>query len=398
MRKRFKKLSFKKKILLIILMLIVSGLIVQRVAFPSKNGKFNLGKVTRSNITETVTETGSISVSGNVVIASPTNGVVTEILVQNGDEVKVGQVLFKIKSTATEQEKSLAYSNYLTAKNSLSTATANADKLQATMFDKWDSYKELAESDDYETSDGAPKSDSRNLPEFYIPQKEWQGAEKDYQKQQSVISQTQAAVNSAYLQYQATQNAIVKATADGKLVNLSVAPNSTVTATSTKPLAIITNSVATEVAVSLSENDIVKVKEGQQAEVDLKAVQGKVYHGIVKRVDMIRTEEKGLIRYYTYIELTDADDQLRPGMNVDARIITNQKDDVLSVPNAAVKPYQGGKAVRIAGKKGAIEYKMIEVGIRGKERTEITRGLEENQEIILSLSNEQLKRQSVFGN
>lgn len=396
-----KNLSLKKKI--VVIALIGIGIFFGFQQFQkTKQNQYTTVKAVRGTVEEIVSETGSIAVNGKTDIYSPTNGVVEEVFVTNGESVTVGQELFTIQSSATEQEKAAALASYLTAQNTLDTANATLYSLQSTMFSKWNTFKELAENDTYENSDGSPKYDARANPQYHIAEKDWLAAENNYKKQQAVISQAQTALSAANLAYQATKNATVKATADGTIANLSVTTGSTVKASTptlpAAPLATIATISTTEVVVSLSENDITKVADGQKASIEVNAVNDKMYDGIVNRVDMIGTDDNGVIRYKVYIEVLDADDQLRPGMNVDVTISTKKLSDVLSVPNAAVKPYQGGRAVRIPDKKtGEIIYIPVTTGIRGEKRTQILKGLKEGQEVITSLSNEQLKRPGLFG-
>lgn len=396
-----KNLSLKKKI--VVIALIGIGIFFGFQQFQkTKQNQYTTVKAVRGTVEEIVSETGSIAINGKTDIYSPTNGVVKEVFVTNGESVIIGQELFTIQSSATEQEKATAQAAYLTAKNTLDTATATLFSLQSTMFSKWNTFKELAENDTYENSDGSPKYDARANPQYHIAEKDWLAAESNYKKQQAVISQAQTALSAANLAYQATKNATVKATADGTIANLSVTTGSTVKASTitlpAAPLATIATISTTEVVVSLSENDITKVADRQKASIEVNAVNDKMYDGIVNRVNMIGTDDNGVIRYKVYIEVLDADDQLRPGMNVDVTISTKKLSDVLSVPNAAVKPYQGGRAVRIPDKKtGEIIYIPVTTGIRGEKRTQILKGLKEGQEVITSLSNEQLKRPGLFG-
>lgn len=398
----FLTLSLKKKIGVLTVLGIVLFVGYQNVFGSSKTPAYTTAEAKKDTITEVVTETGTIAVNGRVDIFSPTNGVVSEVLVRNGDMVQVGDKLFVIKSTATEQEKTQALAAYQAAKNTLDTANATLFSLQSSMFSQWDSYKELAESDTYENGDGSPRSDARANPEYHAAEKDWLAAEANYKKQQAVISQAQTAVNSAYLLYQATQNATVKATADGIIANLSVATGSFVKAnlitTPTRPIATIANQSTTEVVVSLSETDIAKIAEGQQAIIEVNAVHDKVYNGVVKRVDTIGTDEQGVIRYNVYIQITNPDTQLRAGMNADVSITTKRLTNVLSVPNGAVKPYKGKRAVRVPDEKGEINYIPVEIGAKGDKRTQIRSGIQEGQIVITSLSNEQLKRPGLFGN
>lgn len=397
---RFKKFSLKKKIITVIIFLICGAVGIQIITTLTKKPGYTLTKAERKNITEIVTETGSVNAGGIALVYSPTNGVIENVYISNGDEVKEGQELFTVTSSATEQEAQAAYASYLTAKSSLDAAQANLYALQSTMFDAWDVYKNLAENDTYENSDGTPKNDSRTLPEFHIAQKDWLAAEAKYKNQQSVISQAQAAAASTWLLYQATQNATVKAPASGIASNLSVTNGSTVSinsvTTPTTPVLSVVNPGTTEVSVGLVETDVSKVKPGQKTKIEISAIKDRTYKGIVKRVDMVGTSDQGVIRYNAYIEVTNPDEKIRPGMTADVEITTNELKNVLSVPNSAVKPYQGGRAVRILGKNKKIEYVPVKIGIKGNKDTQILEGITEGQEIISSLSNEQIKRSGGF--
>ena len=387
------------KIVGIFLVIIVIGVFISS---RFKKPGYTLDKVTKDSVEEYVSESGALTVNVKADIYSPSTGIVQEVFVSNGAVVAEGQELFTVKSIATQQEKQAAYSDYLIAKNSLSAAQASAHSLQSTMFDKWDEYKELAETDTYENSDGTPKHEQRAVPEFHIAQKDWYAAEASYKNQQSVISQAQARTSATWLAYQSTQNATVKAPVSGTVSNLAVSPGTSVTVHSavapSTPVLSVGNFNKTEGVLLLGEDDIVKVKEGQEAKVTVDPVDNKVYQGKVVRTDTIGTDLNGVVRYKVFIEILDADEQLLPGMSMDADILSHKQENVLTVPNAAVKPYKGGKAVRVPGKKkGEIEFVPVIVGIRGDARTQIISGLSEGQEIIVATTGETAKKSGPFG-
>jgi RND family efflux transporter MFP subunit len=393
---RFKALSRRKKILVIIAAIILVFFVIPSIVNSNKKPVYESARVQKADITEVVTETGTIAVSGRVDIQSPTNGVVTEVFVNNGDMVEKGQTLFTVESSATEQEQRSAYSDYLAAQTSLNNANATLNSLQAELFRTNQVFVNDRGVDN-------PSKDQKDDPVYIQQNANWLKAEADYKNQQNVIAQAQAHASSAYLAYQATQNATVKATLNGKISNLAVTPGSgvkTQTLTvSPKPVLTISSQGSTEVLVSLSESDIAKIQENQQATFEINSINDKKYKGVVRRVDEIGTNEEGVIRYSVYIEMLDADSRIRSGMTVDVDIITKKLDNVLSVPNSAVKPYKGGRAVRVydSGKRDFV-YKPVTVGVRGDSRTQILDGIEEGQEVVTSLSNEQLKRPGPFGN
>src|SRR5688572_20805943 len=112
---RFKALSRKKKILVIVVVFILIFIVIPGIVNSNKKPSYESAIVKKDNVTEVVTETGTITVSGRVEVQSPTNGVVRQVLVKNGDVVTKGQILFTVESSATEQEQRSAYADYLAA-------------------------------------------------------------------------------------------------------------------------------------------------------------------------------------------------------------------------------------------------------------------------------------------
>ena len=395
---KFKSYSLKKKIIVVVVVVIALFMGMGAISNLTKKPEFTTSRVAKSDITETVTETGSIAVSGTVNVYSPTNGITQEVYVKNGDLVEEGEELAKIDSSATQQEQQAAYANYLIAKNTFDAAQADLPALQSNMFEAWDTFRLLAKSGTYENLDGSPRNEQRTLPDFHIAEKDWLAAEAKYKAQAAVVSKGQAQVASTWLLYEATQNATVKAPSAGTVSNLSVSIGSNVSINSAAapalPILTIVSSKATEMVVSLSEGDVSKVKEGQKAKIEVASLD-KIYNGEVKRADSIGTIDAGVIRYNAYLEVIDSDSDLKSGMNADATIITKSLNDVLSVPNSAIKPYQGGRAVRIIKNK-KVQYVPVATGVKGDSRTQIISGIEEGQEIISALSNEQLKRPGIF--
>lgn len=400
--KKFKKLSRKKKIFVAIAVIVLVFFLSS--AFGSKGNQYITEKVKKGSVTEYVTETGSIIDEGSTKVYSPSTGLVEELYVENGETVTEGQELFKVKSTATEQEKQEANAAYLKASSDLAASQANANTLRASMYNAWENFRDLATNSTYEDASGKPKEDERLSTEFQTAQDSWLAAEKLYKNSQTQISAAQAAYAAANLAYQATQNAIVKAQTSGVVQNLSISNGGNVqanvqslTATPVSPALLITTS-KTRIKINIGQSDVSKVKSGQKVILDPDAFQDINFEGTVERVDDIGTDVSGVIVYGVYININKNDGRLKTGMTFDSEIETDKVSDVLTVSNSAVVLYKGGRAVRVIGKDGNIEYIPVTIGLRGNEKTQIIKGLNENQEVITSLSNEQAKRTGIFGN
>jgi multidrug efflux pump subunit AcrA (membrane-fusion protein) len=104
----------------------------------------------------------------------------------------------------------------------------------------------------------------------------------------------------------------------------------------------------------------------------------------VKRVDQVGVLDQGVVVYSVYLVIGEADEKILPAMTASVDIELEKKEDVLVVPNKAVKVYQGDKAVQVMDKKtDQIIYLPVQIGPKGLMNTEIVLGLEEGQEIIV---------------
>lgn len=402
----FKKQSLTKKIIIIILLIAGFFVVSKIITNLTKPAPYTLERVEKTDIVETVTESGNVISSGRIDVYSPTNGIVTESYVKNGMHVEKGDKLYVVKSSATEQERRQAQANYLAAVNALNTANATANTLRAAMYGEWKSFTDIATDPVYE-SGGKPNLENRKAAEFQIAQDKWLAAEKAYKDQQTVIAQANAAVASTYALYMATQDATVTAPVSGTVANLAITNGSTVsiksvniTGSLSTPSLIIMSDHKPEILLELSETDITKVEPGQEASIEITAVSNKKYRGLVDRVDSLGTDNQGVVTYKIYVTILDADNNIRQGMSTDVEITTKKLKNVLSVSNSAVKPYKGGRAVRVPDSKKPEKFRYIPVivGVRGSDKTQILKGLSEGQEIITSLSNENIQRPGLFGN
>jgi len=102
------------------------------------------------------------------------------------------------------------------------------------------------------------------------------------------------------------------------------------------------NSLLVDLAVS--EVDINQIQVGQPVSMTFDAIRGGIYHGQVVSVDRVGAINQGVVDFIVTIELTNPDQQVKPGMTAAVNVVVNQLDDVLLVPNRAVR-YKDGKQV-----------------------------------------------------
>ena len=101
------------------------------------------------------------------------------------------------------------------------------------------------------------------------------------------------------------------------------------------------------VDVLVSEVDINSISVGQPVELIFDAILDKQYKGIVNQVAPVGDAIQGVVQFNVTVELTDADENVKPGMTAAVNIIVNQITDVLLVPNRAVRLVNGQRVVYI---------------------------------------------------
>lgn len=407
----YKRTSLRNKIIVAVLVILIGFIVLRQVQNANQQPSYITQPVTKGDIVEIVSETGNVSTGGKVDIASTATGIVEEIYVQNGDPVEIGAELFKVKSTATEQEKATAWASYQNTLSAQKTAEQNKQTLDATM---WTAQKTLLDAREAQRVKNDNKDDYEDLEEQSIDaahvqaEKNFSASEQKYKEADIAVNAAKAQVNASWLTYQATQNALVKATATGTVANMGIAVGDKVTAgtANTSSLALATQAISTPpalsiisdqenytVKLSLNEVDVPKVKNGQKSHVNLDAFADTSFEGRVSNVDEIGTNTQGVVTYNVYITLLNPDNRIKPGMTANVDIEVDRADDVLVVPNSAIKPYKGEKAVQMYDKRTKQPvFVPIKIGVKGIEQTEVTEGVHEGMEVITALQNGQVQR------
>lgn len=101
------------------------------------------------------------------------------------------------------------------------------------------------------------------------------------------------------------------------------------------------------VDVQVSEVDINNVNVGQPATLSFDAILGKTYHGKVTEVGQAGDTVQGVVSFTVTVELTDADEQVKPGMTAAVNVIVEEVKDALLIPNRAVRLVDGKRVVYV---------------------------------------------------
>ena len=316
----------------------------------------------------------SVSGSGNVIVDNSVNidptitGTVTNLTVNVGDQVKKGQLLFTIFNDQLGVNASQSFSSYKSALSSLDSAKSDKKAAQASYVDtkrtKTTSYADVLST--------RRKVQSSNV----------------------AIDAAQQGVNSALsdLSYQDQQAADRSVTSpiDGTVNEVNIKDGddlSKLSSGSSRTIPIIIGDLSTlEAQVQINEFDVPNVKIGQKATMSFAALPDLTVTGEVQKMDSLGTIVSGVVTYDATISFDTLSPLIKSGMSVTAAVITGEDQDVITVPNAAVKTQSGNNYVQVLVN-GSPEQRQVQTGLSNNTDTEITSGLNVSDQVITKTIN-----------
>ncbi len=307
-------------------------------------------KAVKRTIIETVSASGKIQPEVEVKISPDVSGEVVELLVKEGDKVKKGDLLAKIKPDIYESN----YEQMQAALNSQKANEANAKARLAQVNAQYINAKlsfERNESLWKQTVISQSEYDAAKSA-YEVAKEEVTAAEQSYKASQYNVQSTNATVKEAATNLSKTN---IFAPVDGTISKLSIEQGERVVGTTQfagTEIMRIADLNEMEVNVSVNENDIVRVKLGDTALIDVDAYLNRKFKGIVTEiansadVTGLTTDQvtnfnvKIRILRETYLDLLDAkrpnSSPFRPGMSATVDVQTETVVNMLSVPIQAV--------------------------------------------------------------
>lgn len=101
------------------------------------------------------------------------------------------------------------------------------------------------------------------------------------------------------------------------------------------------------VDVEIPEVDINRVRTGMLARISFDAINGKEYQGVITQVAQVANISAGIVNFTITLELVDADESVRPGMTAAVNIVVSEIEDVVVIPNRAVRLLNGQRVVYV---------------------------------------------------
>ncbi len=367
---------FKKRkwlwIVLLILILGVGGSFYLRNSQPDTASQFQTASIERGNLVATIGATGTVRAKQSATLIWQAAGTVDVVNAKVGDNVPADFVLAYLEKTSLPQSIILAEADLASAQQALddltnsdtalAQATINLRDAQA-VYDKAANWRKelngkihikeiiyktfgnrkipvLKEYRGYAGAEAIAKADE----DLALAKAKLDDAQREFDRlaggNLTEIAAAQARVDAA----QATLNlARVSAPFAATITEANPLPGDQVSAGATAFRLDDLTSLLVDVEVS--EVDINSVAVGQPAMLSFDAILDKDYHGEVVEVAKAGTNVNGVVNFKVTIELTDADAEVKPGMTAAVNITVEQIDDVILIPNRAVRLLDGQRYI-----------------------------------------------------
>ncbi len=137
-----------------------------------------------------------------------------------------------------------------------------------------------------------------------------------------------------------------------------------------------------QIEADVDETDIGKVKVGQNVTFTIDTYSGKTFTGTVTKISNQSTTTNNVIYYTVYVAVHSTNYDLKPDMTARLVINTDERHNVLYLPNEAVKVVNGQATVQVL-EKGKQVTKNVTTGLSGEMSTEIVDGIREGDEVVL---------------
>ena len=304
------------------LSLIAGGAWFYRHAEAKEAPAYRFAAVERGSLQSSVSATGALSAVRTVQVGTQVSGQVSGIYVDFNDRVRKGQLLARIDPTLQQQ--------------AVQDAQAGLERAQAQLA--------LAQAE-Y----------SRNKQLFdakIVTASEYGAVESNFAVQQANVKSARIALERAQKNLGYTS---IYAPSDGVIIERNVDVGQTVAASLSAPqLFLIANDLSQmQILASVSESDIGAINEGQQVKFTVQPYPNQTFTGTVRQVRLQSTTQDNVVNYTAVVGVGNPDGKLLPGMTATVQFLTASANDVLTVPNAALRYRPTAEEIAEAAGSGA---------------------------------------------
>lgn len=328
-----------KKILLTLLPLLIVGGAVAWWLMPAKmplENRYVTALVERGSLTQTVSANGTLNPVKLVNVGSQVSGIVKKLYVDFNDHVKAGQILLELDPSLMQAQLEQSLANVASAQAQLELAAANEARTRGLFAQEYVTRQELEQS-----------------------------------VQVLKSARAQLALTSAQVARDRTNlsNTVIRSPVSGVVVSRVVDTGQTVAASLQAPIlfTIAQDLSKMQIDTSYAEADVGSIHVGQPATFRVDAFPNRSFSGAVKQVRLNPTTQQNVVTYDVVVAVDNPELKLMPGMTAYVNITIAQRQNVLMLPNAALR-FRPADAVSRADKPRGDNNKPM--GERNKDKAD----------------------------
>jgi len=337
---------------------------------PSERNGYRTVAVERGHIAETVLATGTLQAVATVLVGTQVSGQISEIFADFNTEVAKGDVIARIDP--------------LSFQNAVDEARAEVDIAQAVLAKM---QVALGEAEDEERrKQKLVSAGAGSAVELSKAVASRRLAAAEVQNATSAIEKSQAVLKKSLLDLERSQ---IRSPVNGIVIQRNVEQGQTVAAELQAPTLFVIAQDLRDMQVNLSidEADIGRLSVGQPVAFTVDTFPDREFSGKVIQIRKYPVVTENVTTYVVIASAPNSDLVLIPGLTANARVVLEDKKDVLKVPRAALRfrPKDArffGPAVWVLGPSGPIE-KPVRVGLSDSTHTEIEGDLREGESVVI---------------
>lgn len=317
-------------------------------------------KVDRGNVEVTVSATGTVQAVTTVQVGSQVSGTVSWLGADFNSQVKNGQVIARLDPAIFQAQVDNARANVGNAeaavqaaeteinnqKANLQAAKANQEVTRvqrddaAALVKRYQELQSVLSGRDLEAAQAQASAAAARYEQSVAQVAQVQSANASAKAK---LDQSKASLEQAKAQLKQSQvnldHSIISSPIDGVVVSRNVDVGQTVAASLSAPtLFTIANDLTKmQVLASIDEADVGQIRSGIRANFSVDAFPGETFSGNISQLRLNAQTQQNVVTYSAVIDVANPALKLRPGMTANITISVARRDNVLTVPNAALR-------------------------------------------------------------
>lgn len=283
-------------------------------------GSYRTAEVERGEVRVVISATGTLRATTTVDVGSQVSGQVQDVLVDYNARVSRGQAIARLDPAPFQTRLAQAEADLASARAAVNEARATLRNAEA----------------DYERKRGLVDRQLVARSEADLALAARDQARARVVSAEASVQQRLAAVNNARLD---VDYATIRSPVDGVVLLRDIEPGQTVAASFQTPVLfqIAEDLAQMQIDLSVDEADVGQIREGLPVTFTVDAFPDRQFQGEVRQVRLAATATASVITYPVVVQVQNADLSLLPGMTANAEIVVDRREDVLRVPNAALR-------------------------------------------------------------